>query len=199
MSLEQMTLYYKDRDLTGDEIVKLIRKPPIVYSELGKYKTIDQLLGKENYAVIMYQTSSKTTGHFIAITRNDRTGQIRYNDPYGIPNPDTELQFTPYDQQLPKYLNALLKGTNYESNRVDYQGGKKVSDCGRWSSLFCLLHNLTQLQIRQLFKTNGSGFLGNSDNCAVILTLFALNDLVKFFDNLTGGGGHISAGILGKF
>jgi len=198
MSLEQMTLYYKDRDLNGNEIIKLIGKPPIVYSGLAKYSSIDQLLGKENYCIIMYQTSSRTTGHFVAITRNDRTGQIRYNDPYGIPNPDTELQFTAYDQKIPKYLTALLKGTNYESNTIDYQGGKAVSDCGRWSSLFCLLHNLTQLQVRQLFKTNGSGFLANSDNCAVLLTLLALNDLTKFFDNL-GSGGHIDAGILGKF
>lgn len=181
MSLEKMTLFYKDRDLSGQEIIKLVGKPPVVYSELGKYKTIDQLLGKENYCIVMYQTSSRTTGHFVAITRNDKTGQIRYADPYGIPNPDTELQFTQYDQPIPKYLTALLKGTNFESNLVDYQGGKKVSDCGRWSSLFCILHNLTRLELQTLFKTNGSGFLGNSDNCAVLLTLFALSDLTKFF------------------
>ena len=198
MSLQQMTLYYKDRDLNGQEIEKLVGKPPISYSELGQFKSLNQLLGKENYAVIMYQTSSRTTGHFIAITRNDRTGKVSYRDPYGIPNPDTELQFTKYDQPLPKYLNMLLKGVDYSSNTIDYQGGKKVSDCGRWSSLFCILHNMTEQQVETLFKTNGSGFLGNSDNCAVILTLFALNDLVKFEDNLTGGG-HINAGVFSRF
>ncbi len=198
MSLEQMALYYKDRDLDGQEIQTLIGKQPIMYSDLAQYQTLGQLLGKENYVIVMYQTSSKTTGHFVAITRNDTTGKVRYNDPYGIPNPDKELQFTPYDQKLPKYLTKLLQGVDYESNTVDYQGGKKVSDCGRWSSLFCMLRNMTSQQVQRLFKTNGSGFLGNSDNCAVLLTLLSLNDLVKFETSIGSGTGGIVRSTIGS-
>ena len=191
MSLETMTNYFKKTDLTGEEIVKLVGKPPVLYSELGKYKTINDLLGKEGCVVVMYQTSSKTTGHFIAITRNDNNGKIRYADSYAIRNPDTEIQYTPYDQKLPKYLTALLEGTNYESNTVDYQSSQKgVSTCGRWASIFCLLRNYELSEIYTLFKTNKGGFLQNSDNCATLITLWALNDITKFLTMLKQTSGR---------
>jgi hypothetical protein len=178
--LSNIIRYYKKRDLTGTEIERLVGKGPILYSDLGKYKNLDELLGPENYCIVLYQTSSRTTGHFVAITRNDFTGQVSYNDSYGIKSPDEEIQYTPYDKPLPKYLTRLLQGTDYISNNVDYQATGKVSTCGRWSSLFCLLRNLSQAQFRSVFKGN-PGI--NSDDIATELTLLALNDISEYFFN----------------
>jgi hypothetical protein len=190
MSLETSVNYFKKQDLNGEEIIKLTNKAPVLYSDLAKYKTIDDLLGKEGYVIILYQTSSKTTGHFVAITRNDKTGRIRYADSYAIRNPDAEIQYTPYDQSLPKYLSALLEGTNFESNTVDYQSSQKgVSTCGRWSSIFCLLRNCELSQISTFFKGNKGGFLQNSDNCATLITMWALNDITQFLSHLSQTGG----------
>jgi hypothetical protein len=189
MSLELIVKHFNTRDLDGDEIETLTGKLPVLYSELGKYKTLDELLGKENHAIVLYETSSKGFGHFVAITRDDDTGKVRYADSYGIPNPDTELQFTAYDKPLPKYLNKLLEPYDYESNTYPYQGKRKgVSTCGRWSSLFCRFRNLSLRQIQEMFTMNKSEFLSDTDNAATLLTLFPLRDITAYLGSLPRGG-----------
>lgn len=180
-NLESMVLKYKMLDLTGDEIQRLTGKAPILFSDLSKFKTIDQVLGEENHVVILYQTSSYTTGHYVAITRNDITGKIRYCDPYGISSPLKEIQYTEFDQALPNYLQNLLGGINYEANTTDFQSWRAgVSTCGRYAGLFCKLRNLSLLQIDYVLKRN-SGFLSNPDNVATILTLMSLDDIAKYY------------------
>lgn len=187
MSLERIVEHFKKTDLSGDDIETLVGKPVVLYSDLGKYKSITQLLGKEKYVVILYQTSSYTSGHYIAITQND-SGKIRYCDSYGIKNPLTELQFTPYDKVLPKYLDKLLGGIDYESNTTDYQSKTPtISTCGRWASLFCKFRNLTLVQIRELFTANKSAYLNDSDNASVLLTLLALKDITSYLDDIPRG------------
>ena len=186
MSIETIVSHFKKRDLSGEEIQKLIGKPPVLYSDL-RGKTLSQLFGKENYFIVLYQTSSRTTGHYVAITKSD-SGLVRYADSYGIPNPDTELQYTPYDQVLPKYLSKLLDGVDFESNRVDYQAKKSViSTCGRYSSLFCLFRNLTLSQIHEMYKMGKSAFLNDTDNLVTILTLIGLNDIQSYLLDIPRG------------
>ena len=57
MSIEQLVTHFKTRDLTGQDIIKLIEKGPVIYSDLKKYRNLNQLLGKEGYVVLLYQTS----------------------------------------------------------------------------------------------------------------------------------------------
>jgi hypothetical protein len=189
MSLERIVKHYKMTDLTGEEIENIIGKPPILYSDLAKYKSLEQVVGKEKYAIILYQTSSYSEGHYVAITQGDN-GVFRYCDSYGI-DVLHELQYTPYDQQLPKYLVHLFeKVGNYEVNRTDFQGKRSgISTCGRWSSLFCKFRNLPLLRITELFKTNNDAFLRDNDNCATILTLLALNDITSYLDAIPRGRG----------
>ena len=188
MSLQRIVEHYKMRDMSGKEIQNLIGKPPVLYSDLKNYKSLNALLGKENYAIILYQTSSKTEGHFVAITRNDYTGKVRYADSYGIRTPDMEIQFTPYDKQLPRYLTQLLDGVDYESNTVDYQSKKTgVSTCGRWSSLFCAFRNIPLASITEMMKMNQDSFLKDTDNIAVLLTLMGLDNIEHYLDAIPRG------------
>lgn len=180
-NIQAIVSSFKDQDLSGDEIFKLTGKYPVIFSDLGKYQNVTDLLGKENYVIILYQTSSYTTGHYISLSKNDTTGKVRYFDSYGIANPLREIQYTPFDQKLPNYLASLLAGVDYESNTFDYQASGKVSTCGRWSSLASLFHNFSLLEFHQLFKGN-QGFLSNTDNCATILTLLVLEDIRKFLN-----------------
>jgi hypothetical protein len=177
-NLQAVVNHYKYTDLSGDEIQTLTGRQPILFSDLAKYSNIDDVLGKLNHATILYQTSSYTQGHYVALTRGDN-GKIRYCDSYGIPNPLTEVQYTPYDQALPNYLNQLLKGIDYESNTIDYQSWKKTATCGRFAAFFCRLRNLSLQQINYLFKNQG--FLSDPDNMVTILTLFSLKDISEFF------------------
>jgi len=179
MSLEQIVKYYKMRDLSGSEIENLIGKPPILYSDLKHFGSIEQVLGKEGYCVVLYQTSSKTVGHFVALTRGEG-GKLRFADSYGL-YPDAERQYTQYDEAIPAYLTRLLEGTNFEYNKTDWQSWKHgVSTCGRFSSLFCLFRNLSLAQIEELFKMNQSAFLKDTDNVAVLLTLIGLDNIQEY-------------------
>ena len=180
MSLETMINYYKSRDLTGEEIFNAIGRLPILYSDLKKYSSLNQLFEKFDYCIIMYQTSSLTTGHYIALTRNDKTKKIRYCDSYGL-TPLTELQYTQADQPLPKYLLNLLEGVDYEYNRVDFQSKKQgIATCGRWSSLFCKFRNLSLDEIERLFKNNKDPFLTQTDNSACLLTMMMFKDITRY-------------------
>ncbi len=181
MSLQDVVSHFRKRDLSGLEIQNLIHKAPILYSDLERYTSLKQLLGKEKYAIVLYQTSSKTTGHFVAITLSDVTGKVRYCDSYGIPNPDREIQYTPYDEKLPPYLTQLLAPYDYESNTVDYQAKNPVvSTCGRWSSVFCKWRNLSLAQIKEIFSTNSDPYMRDPDNAVCLLTMLSLHDIREY-------------------
>lgn len=181
MSLEQIIKYFNMRDLTGEEIKNLTGKSPVLYSDLPNYKSLDALLGNEKYCVILYQTSSKTSGHFVAITANDE-GIVRYCDSYGY-SPEQVRTMTPFDDPFPTYIINLLAPYQVEYNKFDFQAKKRgVSTCGRWASIFCRMRNVPLNKIIQMVSTNKSDFLRDYDNIATLLTLLGLNDIQTFED-----------------
>ena len=177
-SLTKIAEYYKYKDLTGDQLEKALGKKVVLFSDLAKYKNISQLLGPENYVVILYQTSSYTNGHYVAITRSDK-GVIRFNDSYGI-DPLRETQYTAYDKALPNYIADLLQGTNYEKNTIDFQSWKRTATCGRWSLLFCKLRNFSIIEISHLFQNQG--VLQDKDFTASLLTLITFDNILGYFE-----------------
>lgn len=202
MSIERIVSHFKRQDLNSDEIKKLTGKEPVLYSDLSKYKSLNQLLGKENYAVVLYQTSSRLDGHFVSVSKGDN-GVVRYFDSYGISSPDAELQFTPYDKPLPKYLTHLLEEyPNFESNRVDYQGKGAISTCGRYASVACLFRNIPLPQIHEIYKMSKIPYLADTDNLIVLLTILALNDIPSYLEDIPRGtlqgGGALTATSLGR-
>ena len=60
------------------------------YEDLEKYDTIDEVLGKNNGAVILFQNESANAGHWVSLWKKDNT--IMYFDSYGL-NVDEEIQF----------------------------------------------------------------------------------------------------------
>ena len=181
MSIQQLVEYYKGTDLSGQDIVKMIGKGPVLYSDLKKYKNLNQLLGKEGYVVILYQTSSKTTGHFCAL-------MIKNNAPYWFDSygfkPDAEEQYTPYDQKLPRYLTMLLEADErpVSWNKHDYQAKRaSVATCGRWSTIAILLKDLSPQDFQHVFYNNKDPYL-TSDNLVVLLTLTGLNNINEYFE-----------------
>jgi hypothetical protein len=183
-SAEAVVQYYSKEDLSGEEIKILTRKEPVIYSDLAKYKSVQQLLGKENYCVIMYQTSSRTTGHFVALyMRYD--GVLCFADSYGI-RVDTEQQYgASYDDKIPKYLSNLIEksGLPYEENKVDYQSkSSRISTCGRFASFFCIFgRDLQFREIQDFLTTNQDSFL-KPDNIVTMLTLFPLREIRQYYD-----------------
>lgn len=184
-SLEQITKFYINTDLSGEEIYQLTGKSPIIYSNLKNYKTLSELLGNEKFCVILYQTSSKTTGHWVAIMYNV-SNEIVYFDSYGL-HYDTEQQNgATFDVKYPMYLTNLIKndGRNVVFNQFDYQQwNKNVSTCGRWASVAVkFLRNISLSQFYQIFTTNQNSQLNKPDFAVSLLTLLSLNDITKFFN-----------------
>ena len=176
MSLESIVQNLIYQDLSGDEIKTLVGKPPVVFTDIIKYSSLSQLLGAEKYVVLLYQTSSITTGHYVCISQND-DGQIRFVDSYGY-TPAQIRQYTPYDDKFPAYVINLLAPYKVEYNTTDFQGKRRgISTCGRWASIFCKLRNMPLADIKQMLLTNKSHFLNNYDNVAVLLTMMSLKQL----------------------
>ena len=183
MSMENLVKLYKQRDLDGGEIEALVGKPPVLYADLKKYKNVKQLLGKEGRVVILYETSSRTNGHFVALyERYD--GVLCFSDSYGL-RYDTEQQYAEYTNKLPRYLTALIEnsGMPVDYNKVDYQSkNSKIADCGRYSSFFCLIGQKANFrEIQTLLTTNQDAFL-IPDNIITLITLIGLHNIRHFFE-----------------
>jgi len=186
MSLQQLVDTYIKRPLSGSEINKLIGKNPVVYENLKDYKSLEALCGNHQYAIVLYQVSSKTDGHFVAMGVNFK-GEPFFFDPYGF-KPVQVKQRSTYDEALPDYITPMLEAYAQKSgkpvvyNTTDFQsksGG--VADCGRHSSLACLFSKqMTFDNMRELYFSNKATWL-NGDHISTVLTLLALNDFGKFY------------------
>lgn len=186
MSLQNLIDYYKKIPLSGNEIERLTGRQPIVYSDLAKYKSLEQVVGNKKAVVIFMQTSSATNGHFISIGV-DKLNNAFYFDPYALPFLRVQ-QLSTYDEKLPDYITPLLEdyakrhGTTVQINDKDFQarsGG--VADCGRHSSIATnLLPHMTLKALYNVYFTNQNPFL-TGDNISVILTLMSLDNITKYY------------------
>lgn len=190
MSLQNIVAEYIKKPLSGQEIKRLTGVSPILYSDLAKYKKLEDVLavyGKP-YAIILYQVSSKTDGHYNAIGVNFE-GQPFQFDPYGYPDIKIQ-QLSPYDEKLPDYITPLLedyskrKNKQMIINKVDYQSKSgNVADCGRHSGLACIFSQFMTFQnMSELYFHNQSSYL-KGDNVATLLTLMCLDDIGRYYKN----------------
>lgn len=190
MSLQNIVAEYIKKPLSGQEIKRLTGVSPILYSDLAKYKKLEDILavyGKP-YAIILYQVSSKTDGHYNAIGVNFEGCPFQF-DPYGYPDIKIQ-QLSPYDEKLPDYITPLLqdyadrKNKQMIINKVDYQSKSgNVADCGRHSGLACIFSQFMTFQnMSELYFHNQSSYL-KGDNVATLLTLMCLDDIGRYYKN----------------
>jgi len=185
---EKVVEFYKTRDLSGEDIQHLINKAPVLYRDLAKFKSMNQLLGEEGYAVILYETSSRTDGHWVAIY-NRFDGKLCFADSYGL-KPDTEQQYAEYTDKLPRYLTQLIESSEREIdyNKVDYQNkASRIATCGRYATFFCLFgSHMTFPEIQTFLSRNQDAFL-TPDNIVCLCTLWGLREIRHFFDRQNRG------------
>ena len=181
-SIEHITKYYADRDLSGEEIKNLIGKPPVLYSDLSKYTFKTFFPAESPYQIVLLQTKAVNFGHFVAVFLT--SDAIYYQDSYGLGAPDTYKSYTEFDEEYPPLLKNLLATDPQRrpviSNNVDYQKFGKAQTCGRWAALRILFRNLTNPQFESIFRGN-HGFLSRPDYVATILTLNGLNNVEEYF------------------
>ena len=133
----------------------------IKYEDLKDYNTIDEVLGKNNGAVILFQNESANAGHWVSLWKKENT--IMYFDSYGL-NPDEEIQFTKYTMReynmsgdKEPHLTCLLRKSNYKvsPNKVKLQRFKDHSNtCGRWVGFRLRHKELSHKDFGKLFTAN---------------------------------------------
>ena|ERR1700722_16069459 len=130
--------YYEDIALFNTDIMnKLNGMTNIVYyPDLHKYKSLDEVFGGQNNAVILYE-SKPQYGHWTAILKPNRD-EVEFFNSYGT-MPDEPLGHISKnfrrqtDQDFP-YLSQLLIDSPYSLSYNEYKLQKKaddVSTCGR--------------------------------------------------------------------
>ena len=134
------------KSLSNNDITNLCKGQcnVVTYSELPKYRTLDQLLGPFGACVLLYQTGTNY-GHWTAIIKiNPKL--VEFFDPYAL-FPDSELNFVPQGikaktHQNFKYLSKLLYESPYQLSFNDdtfQKYAKEVNTCGRHAVMRVLL------------------------------------------------------------
>ena len=106
------------------------------YNELAKFKTIESLLPKhKSYVILLYPVASEMNGHWVALTRFNKT--IEYSDSYGLA-PDIPFTWsTSKFQNNKRYLSELLNKSKYNVvyNSIDFQSKRDemISTCGAYA------------------------------------------------------------------
>lgn len=125
----------------------------ILYNDLKKYKTIEQLLPKhKSYFILLYPVSSETNGHWTVLTRFDNV--IEYFDSYGL-RPDVPFSWDSSKfRDNKKYLTGLLNKTNLKVvfNDISFQSKRDgmIATCGS----FVVFRVLTLIEFGADLKNN---------------------------------------------
>jgi len=149
----------------------------VIYKDIHTYKSIDDLLGDHDCAVILYE-SKPYYGHWCCLFRQNDT--LSFFDPLGG-NIDDQLEFIDHNfakeshQDFP-YLTDLILGCPYddlEYNQYHFQKDREdVSTCGRWCCLRLLLRDLSLEDFKDLLLSR------SGDDVATILTSNVFDDQV---------------------
>jgi hypothetical protein len=117
----------------------------ITYNDMANFECLDCLFDKHNYIMMLYQTDSPTSGHWVSLIRDKKSNTVYYFDSYG------------YDIDIPQgwSTNSMVKGLlsnlfendkQYKKfvNKKKYQKlGNHINTCGRHSINWIQFHKNT--------------------------------------------------------
>ena len=130
-----------DHSLSDDDINKLLPGVKIIaYPELAKYTHIEDAFDAEGRVVILFETESKTVGHWIALHATP-DGGIEFFDAYGL-RPDSEKRWLSKSKLVelhedePLLMDLLrdaeARGMPVTFNNTHFQSNSpSVQTCGR--------------------------------------------------------------------
>lgn len=145
-----MNTYYKNKlkEFTDIDDFKLylndVEKHIIKYSDLAKYKTMDNLFnGDKDYKIILIETK-KNSGHWVCVMKNENI--IEEFDSYsGLIDNEFDYIDDNIEKQLNEYIkwwSLLKKKSNYkyEYNKIKFQKtGNNIATCGRHTIMRILM------------------------------------------------------------
>ncbi len=135
----------------------------ISYTDIHKYKTIDDLLSPYDNVFLLYLTKPYY-GHWTLIFKYPNKDEIHFFDSYGY-KPDTEfkfvknMEFRKKSKQIYHYLVKLLLDA-YGKYKISYNNyqlqshsspSRKIATCGRWCIARWINKNMDEHQFYELF------------------------------------------------
>lgn len=159
-----------EKSLSEDDIRKKMNglTKIIPYTDIYKFKTIDELLSPYDHVFLLYLTKPYY-GHWTLVFKYPDRNEIHFFDSYGY-KPDTEFRFAKdikfriKSKQIYHYLvSLLLKSFNkyhisfnqfqmQSHSRPDY----KIATCGRWCISRIKNKCLNEYEFYNLFGGNNS-------------------------------------------
>ena len=152
--MDKVLTYAEDIDLSGKDIETITQGKAKIWSyhQLYNLQNINEVLGQNGCAIILYETKLNF-GHWTAcFTVGDDT--IEFFDSYGFA-PDQELNYAHYDKKpiLSHFLEMSGKKIIHNTMRLQ-QFAEDINTCGRWTSLRVRMRNLPLSVFQHLFKSN---------------------------------------------
>lgn len=168
---------YKKIALSNKQILNLVNNKAnvILYPELYKFKTIDELIYPYDACFLLFETKPKF-GHWCVIIKYNNT--IEFFDSYSG-YPDDVLSYIPEDfreishQNYP-YLTQLLYECPYKIEFNDHKYQKYNTDintCGRHCAMRILFKNLDLKKYDKLIKLLCKKMNSDPDSVVTYLTL----------------------------
>lgn len=157
--MEKLIRNLENKSLSNHELLKMINNKAnlLIYSELSKKKTIDQVLGKHGACIILYETK-KDYGHWCCIFKLNKN-TLEFFDPYGK-KVDQQLKwidnnFRKHHNEWYPHLSSLLLKSSYKLTYNNYKFQKfekEVNTCGRWVGLRLKFRHLSLEEFKKIFK-----------------------------------------------
>lgn len=171
--------YYENIALSNHDILRLLNNKCniILYPDLHKYQSIDQLVDPYNCCIILYAAQIKPSmyGHWCALIK--RANSIEFFNPYGgIPDcclgqidPKVRMK----SNQLLPYLMMLMEDSPYELHYNEFQFQKKgydIKTCGQHCCVRVFCKDMNIYQYKQLLDKLCKKLKTNYDGVVTILT-----------------------------
>lgn len=166
----------KNIALSNHDITKLLdgQVNIILYPDLHKYTSIDQLLSPYDACILLYE-SKPDYGHWCALIKHGDS--IEFFNPYGgLPDASLKLinpEFRIESNQVLPYLKILMFKSPYELNYNEFRFQKKgynIKTCGRHCVVRVLCKNMNIYQYKDLLDELRKLFRTDYDGVVTILT-----------------------------
>ena len=167
----------EDIALSNKDILELLNRQCsiILYPDLHKYKTIDDVLGPHEACIILFESKPKY-GHWCAVWKLDKNTCSFFN-PYGGYPDDSLIYIDDWfrrksNQQFP-YLSQLLLDSPYDLTYNEYQYQARASNiktCGRHCVVRLFNRSLTDSQYHNYINRNIKKHNATADQIVTLLT-----------------------------
>jgi hypothetical protein len=165
---------YENIALSDKQVLQLVPAHLVLYPDLTKYKTIDQVLGPETACLLLFE-AKPNYGHWCCLFRTGN--DIEFFNPYGG-YPDDSLNYIPLhfrevSNQLVPYLSMLLIESPYNLSYNEHRFQKRSADiktCGRHCAVRLAFRDLSLAAYSKLISTVGRKLHLDPDGVVTVLT-----------------------------